>query len=314
MRVQAGYNPVLIADRDYWDANKTSDTAGDWPANVPVVKPNQTLTRTLDVYNDTFSGTAVDVFWELHEGSATGSIVASGQMQPNITLGYVYSNSISFTFPNAADGTLCYLVLYTQKSGVEMFRETAGQFMIKNELMLGGVPFGASPPYETGSEFDKASDGNLSTFYDFANANGGYTGIDLGAGSAAVISSIVYSPRSGFESRMVGGVFQGSNDGTNYTALYTVTAVPSPNTRVTINNATASVSRICWASQFLLQYRRNGLLHIGGQLAHVKRNRFWPGPSLSSRAASSTRQAMNMLQRFYDFSNASGGYTGIDFR
>ena len=49
--------------------------------------------------------------------------------------------------------------------------------------MLGGVPFGASPAYQTGSEFDKASDGNLSTFYDFANANGGYTGIDFGAGN-----------------------------------------------------------------------------------------------------------------------------------
>lgn len=239
MRVQAGFNPVLVADRHYWDVNRTSDMAGDWPANVPVVNPQQTVTRTLDVYNDTFSGTNVDVFWELRQGAATGSLVASGQMHPTITFGYIYSNSINFTFPDAADGTLYYLVLFTQKSGVEMFRETAERFMIQDEHRLAGVPFGASPAYQAGSEFDKASDGNPGTFYNYSNANGGYTGIDLGAGAASVINSIVYSPRDGLESRMIGGVFQGSVDGTNYNILYTVTATPSPDTRVAINDLNA---------------------------------------------------------------------------
>ena len=140
MRVQAGYNPVLVADSDYWDANKLSDAAGDWPANVPTVQPNQTLTRTLDVYNDTFSGTAVDVFWELRQGATTGSIVASGQMHPQYNFGIrLHQFDQFYRFPNVTCGMEHYVIwfLYTQKSGVEMFRETAEQFVIKNESYAG---------------------------------------------------------------------------------------------------------------------------------------------------------------------------------
>jgi len=98
-RVQAGYNPVLVADRDYWMPTKTSDTAGNWPANVPVMRPNQTVTRTLDVYNDTFSGTAVDVFWELRQDSATGATLASGQIHPTIALDMFIQIQSVFDFP-----------------------------------------------------------------------------------------------------------------------------------------------------------------------------------------------------------------------
>ncbi len=239
LRVQAGFNPVLVADRDYWDANKLSDAAGAWPANVMVLRPNKPAVRNLVVYNDTFSGTAVDVFWELRAGSPTGALSASGELHPNIPLGYIYNNAINFMVPDAADGARFFLVLYSKKAGVELFRETAEGFVISQDAQLAGVPFGATPAYSAGAEFDKACDGNAGTFYDYANANGGYTGIDLGAGNLTKISAIVFTPRSGYESRMAGGVFQGSVDGTNYTTLYTVPATPSPNTRVVITNQTA---------------------------------------------------------------------------
>ena len=47
------------------------------------------------------------------------------------------------------------------------------------------------------------------------------------ATGASVVTQVRYAPRPGFESRMVGGQFQGSNDGVNYTALATVTATPA---------------------------------------------------------------------------------------
>lgn len=238
-RVQAGFNPVLVADSDYWASSKLSDSSGDWPVGTQTLVPNQTVTRNLTVYNDTFSGTAVDVFWELREGSAAGSLVTSGEANPTIPLGYVATVPITFTVPSAPDGTVYYLVLYSQKSGTEMFRETSEQFTIKDIVKVNGTPFGASPPYAVGSEFDKADDGNLSTFYDYSQASGGYTGIDLGPDNEQIINRITFSPRTGYESRMVGGVFQGSNDGVNYTVLYTVTSVPSPNTQVSINNSMA---------------------------------------------------------------------------
>ena len=117
-----------------------------------------------------------------------------------------------------------------------MFVENSEKFVVLDQIQLSGTAFGASPPYAPGSEYYRATDGNLNTFFDYVNPNGGYTGIDLGAGNAAPISSIVYTPRAGFESRMVGGVFQGSNDGTNYVTLNTVTNVPSPQTMATISN------------------------------------------------------------------------------
>jgi hypothetical protein len=236
-RVQSGYNPVLVADQDYWNANKYSDAAGDWPVSPQVVRPNQILNRTLDVFNDTFSGTAVKVIWKLAEDSANGEVVTNGEINVMIPLGYIYTNTITFSIPNAIDGTSLYLVLSTQKSGVPMFVEDSEKLVVMNQIQLKGTAFGTSPPYAPGREYYRATDGDLNTFFDYANPSGGDTGIDLGAGNASHVSSIIYSPRVGFESRMVGGVFQGSNDGTHYNTLYTITAVPTANTCAMVNGS-----------------------------------------------------------------------------
>jgi hypothetical protein len=55
-------------------------------------------------------------------------------------------------------------------------------------------------------------------------------GLDLGAGTGDTVMSISYAPRIGFESRMVGGIFQESNDPTFTTGvvtLATITSTPS---------------------------------------------------------------------------------------
>lgn len=103
---------------------------------------------------------------------------------------------------------------------------------------LRGTAFGLNPPYAAGSEYCKASDGNTSTYYDYSQANGGYTGLDLG--SAKVIGRIRYYPRSGNGNRMTGGKFQGSNDGSTYTDLYTISTTPAVQWNdVTISSSTA---------------------------------------------------------------------------
>ena len=105
---------------------------------------------------------------------------------------------------------------------------------------LGGTAFGTAPPYASGSEFNKASDGNTSTFFDYSVASGGYTGIDLGAGNEKRITRIRFYPRSGLANRMNGGKFQGSNSSTSsgFTDLYTIAAIPPADawSEVTINN------------------------------------------------------------------------------
>jgi len=105
---------------------------------------------------------------------------------------------------------------------------------------LKGSSFGLNPPYAAGSEYCKATDGNTSTFYDYSQANGGYTGLDLG--SAKVIGKIRYYPRSGFGSRMNGGKFQGSNtsNSSGFADLYTISTAPAVQwNEVTITNSTA---------------------------------------------------------------------------
>ena len=195
-RVQAGFNPVLVADYDYWNNNQSSDLAGDWPANVSVVWANQLLTRNLIVYNDAFSNTTVSVSWSLTQGSSSGPVVASGQTNLTVPLGYFVSNSISLTIPaNATNGNVYYLNLSSQKAGQLLFQENDEQFVVTGESQLLGFAFGASPPYATGSEYFRAEDGNPATFYDYSQPNGGYTGIDLGRATPQILSSIVFTPR-----------------------------------------------------------------------------------------------------------------------
>lgn len=78
-------------------------------------------------------------------------------------------------------------------------------------------------PYCCGNGATNALDGNSATYVDASAATGGYVQLDFGG--IKNITAIKYFPRAGWASRMTNGVFQGSNDGTNYTNVYTV---PSP--------------------------------------------------------------------------------------
>jgi hypothetical protein len=102
-------------------------------------------------------------------------------------------------------------------------------------VKLDGQPFGTEPAWNgTSSTYDKAFDGDATTFFDYAEAAGGYTGIDLGEGGAKRITKIRFHPRiyayAGARTllRMVGGRFQGSNEAPDhgFFDLYTVTWTP----------------------------------------------------------------------------------------
>jgi len=76
---------------------------------------------------------------------------------------------------------------------------------------LTGTVIGTPGSYHNlGNTIDKVFDGSVQTFFDAPTANGNWVGLDLGKQYS--ISQINYAPRFGFTSRMVGGVFQGSND------------------------------------------------------------------------------------------------------
>ena len=74
-----------------------------------------------------------------------------------------------------------------------------------------GAPFGATPSWTAGTGFEKAFDNDPATYFDYMHPDGGYTGIDLGAGNEKRVAQIKFHPRIGQEGRMLNGVFQGSN-------------------------------------------------------------------------------------------------------
>jgi len=109
---------------------------------------------------------------------------------------------------------------------------------------LTGTGFGTSGSYDnSGNDFSKVFDGSFSTFFDAPYpGNADFAGLDLGAGNTAAVTRIGYAPRAGYESRMVGGVFQGSNDNATWTPLYTVTSAPPSGTLTETTAISSSAS------------------------------------------------------------------------
>ena len=110
-------------------------------------------------------------------------------------------------------------------------------------LKLIGTVIGTAGSYQNlGNTIANAVDGNLGTFFDAAQSSGAYVGLDLG--SATVATQVRFAPRSGYESRMLGGVFQASNTGdfsAGVVTLQTITAAPAAGslTTLSLNNTTA---------------------------------------------------------------------------
>ncbi|MBB3112129.1 hypothetical protein FHS18_004207 [Paenibacillus phyllosphaerae] len=71
-----------------------------------------------------------------------------------------------------------------------------------------------------------AFDGNTTTATD-AVTNPSWILVDLGEGNAQVIGGIKFYPRSTHISRVNGAIIQGSNDGTNFVDLYTISGIGS---------------------------------------------------------------------------------------
>lgn len=127
-RVQAAFNPVLVADKDYWEVNKYSDANGDWPVAANAYGYGQTVSRTLDIYNDTFAGTTVDVSWDVRADSLSGAIVDSGTLHRDVPLGSFVEQPITFVTPTG--GSRFYLILRAGKNGQELFRESSEYFVL----------------------------------------------------------------------------------------------------------------------------------------------------------------------------------------
>lgn len=94
----------------------------------------------------------------------------------------------------------------------------------EHQLLAGSV-FG-SEASGVGTDVDKAFDKNLNTYYESRYASGGFVGLDLGEGAAKRITKFKYAPRPNHAGRMLGGRVQGSDDGVEYSTLFTIRETP----------------------------------------------------------------------------------------
>ena len=120
-RVQAGFNPLLVADQDYW--KDKPGARGDWPSGRfdYTIPYGQAVTRVLTVYNDTLGDENVTVKWEARLDSPSGRVVASDTLNLSIRNAYYLDVPITFTAPKT--GSKLYLILESYKEGKLIFRE-----------------------------------------------------------------------------------------------------------------------------------------------------------------------------------------------
>ncbi len=122
------------------------------------------------------------------------------------------SNDTTWVEQPFAAGNFRYLRYYsTDPSNPETSCNVAEIEFWSGSTKLTGTPFGASPAWSNLSNtFDKAHDGNTSTFYDYAYKHFGFTGLDLGSANTLSVDKVRVYPRATFASRLTGRV-EGSN-------------------------------------------------------------------------------------------------------
>lgn len=92
------------------------------------------------------------------------------------------------------------------------------------EVLVDDATVSGSTPWNMSADRAKnVFDGSVGTYFD--GMNDGWVEIDLG--KETQFSVIGYAPRAGYELRMTGGRFYGSNDGENWDLLFTVASAPS---------------------------------------------------------------------------------------
>ncbi len=130
------------------------------------------------------------------------------------------------------DGALYYADLTGGRIGKFVFADSSA-----NDGALAGTVIGTAGSFNnSGTTRDKAFDNDLTTFFDGPSANDNWAGLDLG--TARWVRTIKFSPRTGYASRMVGGILQGSNDPTfasGVVNLATISSAPPTGTYTTVN-------------------------------------------------------------------------------
>jgi enterochelin esterase-like enzyme/regulation of enolase protein 1 (concanavalin A-like superfamily) len=189
------------------------------------------------------SSTQINLAWNAC-ANATGYNLkrSTNSGGPYTTIASVTATNYNDTGASARGGY--YYVVSAMVGGSETPNSAEAAIAIAK---LTGAIIGTSGSYGgAGNTISNVFDSNLSTFFDGPDSsagNGCWVGLDFGVGVSNTIARINCCPRSGFESRMVGGILQGANraDFSDAVALYTIGTQPTSGafTSMSISNTAA---------------------------------------------------------------------------
>ncbi len=183
-------------------------------------------------------------------------------------------------------------------------------------VKLTGTTFGTPGSYNNGgSDYTKVFDGDTTTYFDAPYpGNGDYAGIDQGP--FAQVGQVRYFPRTGYESRMVGGQFQGSTDNSNWVTLYTITTAPSDvYTAVPITSGPRTFRYLRYLSP------NNGECNVaeiefdsgtGSSAVKITGVGFGTPGSYNNSGNDFTKALDGNTATFFDSQYANGSFVGID--
>lgn len=212
---------------------------GMWETPMVGTNNNVSVSLTSPTNGSTFT-TPATINLAATATASTGSISKVEFYQGNSLLHTDNTTPYTFTWTNVNFGSYILKAVAYDNTGNS---KSSSNIAVTVNLVcnkLNGTPFGTTPAYAVGSEFNKAFDGNINTFVDVAAANGGFTGLDLG--STKILNAIRFYPRDGQEGRMDGGIFQASNSAnfsSGVVTLHTISGSPSNNwNEVVVSNST----------------------------------------------------------------------------
>ncbi len=174
------------------------------------------------------NGTTAKLYWQASLTATNYMVKSSSNSGGPYTPVADAGNILSFAVSNLVVGTTNYFVIAAENE--------AGEGDPSSELV--GVVQNYSIFADSDSSWgdwlfsykEAAFDSDTATFYESPNATAAYVGADFGAGNEIMPVEILYHPTIGKDAALallVGAEFQGSNDGTTWDTLATITSQPT---------------------------------------------------------------------------------------
>ena len=148
---------------------------------------------------------------------------------PYINLATVGAKNTTYIDTGIPAGTTFYYLVSANTPGSGS--ANSAEISVEHDGQLYGALIGTDGSAGAwGATKGLAMDGSLKNYMDAWAPDGGWVGLDLGAGVSAVITAVKYCPQPGGGNRLVGGVFEGSNTAdfsSGVVNLFTVTTAPA---------------------------------------------------------------------------------------